>query len=218
MIKLVKFDQPVVLIENEVRWTEELLAAIETGDKKVIGAKKKRYNHKDVKSRLKEETNGKCAYCESKVSHVAHGDIEHVTPKSVEPRRTFEWQNLTFACQICNQNKSSLDGIIDPYNEEPSDSLEFWGHFLRGTNERGRYTRLMLELDRSDLIEQRALVLKRYADAVESIRNAANGKVRELLFMSLLMDVDQNQAEYIAMLKKMLEPLRTEFIVSGRSH
>ena len=36
-----------------------------------------------AKAHLKEETRGKCAYCESTTSTVAYGDVEHFRPKSV---------------------------------------------------------------------------------------------------------------------------------------
>lgn len=59
---------------------------------------------KNAKEQLKLESNGKCAYCESPTSAVAHGDVEHFRPK----KGGYWWlaycyDNYTYACQICNQ-------------------------------------------------------------------------------------------------------------------
>ena len=35
-----------------------------------------------VKDALREAQHGKCAFCESKISHIAHGDVEHFRPKA----------------------------------------------------------------------------------------------------------------------------------------
>ncbi|MBI1786218.1 MAG: hypothetical protein HYR60_01540, partial [Acidobacteria bacterium] len=58
---------------------------------------------KDGKARLKAETHGKCAYCESKIDTVAHGDVEHFRPKSVYWWLAYCYDNHLYACQICNQ-------------------------------------------------------------------------------------------------------------------
>ena len=89
MIKLTKGLEPEVLIRNKENWTHDLLAAVRAQDAERIKAVTKRSNHPEVKSALKEETHQKCDYCEAKVTDVAHGDIEHVTPKSHNREQTF---------------------------------------------------------------------------------------------------------------------------------
>ena len=74
------------------------------------------YGHESVKSALKNLQHGKCCFCEAKVSHVSHGDVEHFRPKAgyqidenaplVRPGYfwlAYDFSNLFFACQICNQ-------------------------------------------------------------------------------------------------------------------
>jgi hypothetical protein len=39
------------------------------------------YGHEQVKTALRDAQHGKCAFCESKVTHVAYGDVEHFRPK-----------------------------------------------------------------------------------------------------------------------------------------
>jgi uncharacterized protein (TIGR02646 family) len=107
MIKLLKGDKPQVLKDNAATWGKTLV------DKKARGEKptdpdKARYRHPDIKVALIAETHGKCAYCESKLLHIAYGDIEHITPKSVKIELSVEWQNLTLACDRCNTNKGPL--------------------------------------------------------------------------------------------------------------
>ncbi|MBP8275495.1 MAG: HNH endonuclease, partial [Propionivibrio sp.] len=169
MIKLTKGLEPEVLIRNKENWTHDLLAAVRAQDAERIKAVTKRYNHPEVKSALKEETHQKCAYCEAKVTDVAHGDIEHVTPKSLNREQTFEWRNLTFSCQICNQNKSAKEGIIDPYIDEPNDHMFFAGAFVKGRSLEGSRTVLELKLNRVALIESRNREIERYADQLEKI-------------------------------------------------
>jgi len=59
---------------------------------------------KKAKKQLKKESGGKCAYCEGKASHVAHGDVEHFRPKTVYWWLAYCYDNYTYACQICNQS------------------------------------------------------------------------------------------------------------------
>ena len=63
--------------------------------------KQNRYSRPEIKAELIAETKGKCAYCESKITHIYPGDIEHIIPKSIFPRLTFTWANLTLGCYWC---------------------------------------------------------------------------------------------------------------------
>ncbi|MFD2781156.1 HNH endonuclease [Novosphingobium pokkalii] len=109
MIRLSKGDEPAVLSNNAAVWTAELLDALEHRPADVPGIKG-RYNHPTVKAALKAETSEKCAYCESKMLHVTFGDIEHIVPKSADPKLTFDWENLTLACDVCNTKKGTARG------------------------------------------------------------------------------------------------------------
>ena len=74
------------------------------------------YGAKSVKNALKKIQHDKCAFCESKVSHIAWGDVEHFRPKAgyrqdpddplIRPGYywlAYQWSNLLFCCQLCNQ-------------------------------------------------------------------------------------------------------------------
>jgi uncharacterized protein (TIGR02646 family) len=74
------------------------------------------YGHADVKAALRLAQHDKCCFCESKVTHIAFGDVEHFRPKAAFRQRpsgpllrpgyywlAYEWTNLFFCCQLCNQ-------------------------------------------------------------------------------------------------------------------
>jgi uncharacterized protein (TIGR02646 family) len=86
------------------------------------------YGHETVKAALIRAQHGKCAFCESKVTHIAYGDVEHYRPKKGYRQQpgdplgrpgyywlAYEWSNLLFACQLCNQrHKRNLFPLSDP--------------------------------------------------------------------------------------------------------
>lgn len=186
MIKLQKFNQPQVLADNAEAWLQDLEDAIAGGDQKQITARKRRYNHPDIKSVVKRETHGKCAYCECDVAAVSHGDIEHLFPKSLDPKKTFEWSNLGYSCQICNQNKSDRDPnferIIDPYGVDPEPFITFYGALInsRATTE-GRSTIHHLKLDRPCVMERRNHTFKSLVKSMELIQTAKTPEEKKVL-------------------------------------
>ena len=74
------------------------------------------YSDKSVRKLLIKMFHGKCAYCESKITAIYNGDIEHFRPKGeikeVNPSKpgyfwlASEWENLLFACPFCNQTNT----------------------------------------------------------------------------------------------------------------
>jgi len=72
------------------------------------------YADRQVRKQLIKMFNGKCAYCESRITSIYNGDIEHFRPKggygNVNPITkpgyywlASDWDNLLFACPFCNQ-------------------------------------------------------------------------------------------------------------------
>lgn len=74
------------------------------------------YADKKVRKLLVKMFHGKCAYCESKITAIYNGDIEHFRPKGeiheATPKKpgyfwlAAEWDNLLFACPFCNQTNT----------------------------------------------------------------------------------------------------------------
>ncbi|MEO9458831.1 MAG: HNH endonuclease [Lentilitoribacter sp.] len=202
--------EPQVLIDNKASWTSQLLAAVAQDDKDEIRNKTKKYNHPDIKAALKAETSEKCAYCEAKVTDVAHGDIEHVSPKSVDRALTFEWDNLTFSCQICNQKKSAKDGIIDPYAVQPSEHLFFAGAFVKGQTQEGTRTVIELDLNRTPLLESRNREIERYANEIEKVFLIPDINLKQLLLDNLLADLETGKPEFVAACRTVVETYRRQ--------
>ena len=99
--------------------------AYDSGQKK-FGFYSNVYAHKTVKAALRKAQHDKCCFCESKVTHISYGDVEHFRPKAGVRQRSgaplerpgyywlaYEWSNLFFSCQLCNQRyKESLFPLI----------------------------------------------------------------------------------------------------------
>ncbi|MBY0221621.1 HNH endonuclease [Sporosarcina aquimarina] len=207
MIKLTKLNEPGILEENAENW-KSLYLAYKTGDKSVsknIGTK---YSHKEVKTALIKETHGKCAYCESKILHTSFGDIEHILPKSEIPEKCFEWSNLTLACPVCNNRKRDYydnnNLLIDPYEDEPSAHLFFAGPLVSYISERGNLTGLKIDLNRTELVENRTKHLKSLDGFIMQIQNTTLPELRTALFDDLRKTASISE-EYSKMVRDFIE-------------
>lgn len=163
------------------------------------------------------ETNGKCAYCESKLRHIHHGDVEHIYPKSLDPTRRFDWENLTIACEICNQNKSNKDPnaeyIIDPYNLDPNEHIIFFGAMLYPLGSAyGKNTTVLLDLNRAELVERRRERLDQIMSIFETVlRTDLPMVTRRAILENLVSEDAAPQAPYSAMTKSVLKMLKDRF-------
>ena len=128
MIRVAKPEQaPPILRDRGQRTTEANQQAF-VGGERAFKFDSSIYGAKSVKSALKKAQHDKCAFCESKVSHVAYGDVEHYRPKGAVRQSdrdhleqpgyfwlAYVWENLFFACQLCNQSfKKNLFPLADP--------------------------------------------------------------------------------------------------------
>ncbi len=177
-------------------------------DTKKFDFDSKIYGHKTVKAALRKAQHDKCCFCESKVTHISYGDVEHFRPKAGVKQRTgvpmekpgyywlaYEWSNLFFSCQLCNQRyKETLFPLIkqgdrakshnDVINLEkplfinPTEDVEKFISFREevifaiGDKPRGKATIKALGLDRDELNDMR----KDYFDKLELIYELANHK------------------------------------------
>ena len=204
MIKLEKVAKPKILDSKAKEWTEALVGKLKRGEQPTA-TEKSRYRHRDVKGALVTEVSGKCAYCESPLQHIHHGDVEHIYPKSLDPNLTFEWNNLTLACEVCNQNKSNKDPlvehIIDPYGVDPEEHMHFAGTmiFPLGTQE-GVSTITILDLNRGELVEQRKERLEKLLLIVDAaLRPGTPDVVRRAIIDDLREQAGARNSPYSAM-------------------
>jgi 5-methylcytosine-specific restriction endonuclease McrA len=204
MIRLSKKAVPAVLQQNFVAWTDALKNRMAAGEQPT-DAEKTRYRHADIKTALVIETAGKCAYCESKLRHIAYGDVEHIIPKVTDLEKTFEWSNLTLACDICNTNKGTHFGnhqdLVDPYAGEPSLHLNFVGAavFARPGSHPGIATETTLKLNRIDLVERRMDRLSSLVRQLHLIVEVANENTKAILRRDLETNELTADREYAAM-------------------
>ncbi|MCR3969326.1 HNH endonuclease [Aeromonas veronii] len=213
MIKLTKNNKPEILLKNAEKWTEDILSKLQNAEK-LSNTDNARYRHPEIKSALISETNGKCAYCESKLLHIHHGDIEHIIPKSLEPKKRYEWENLTLACEICNQNKSNRDPkttlIIDPYITDPKNHLHFSGPmiFPLGTNN-GKNTSTILDLNRVALLERRKEKLANVLATFDTILNENLPiQTRKIIYYDFLEHDASSKSEYTAMVQCVVKSMQ----------
>jgi 5-methylcytosine-specific restriction endonuclease McrA len=208
MRSLKKGIKPNILILNETVWTQELMAYINNGQK-VPDHIKGRYRHDEIKDALMKETYHKCAYCESKITHIDYGDIEHIEPKSKVPLKTFTWENLTIGCAKCNQNKkeyydTSLP-LLNPYSDTPEEKIRFLGPYPTFLDDRSHITIRTLKLDRPELIERRSEHLKRIEPLIDLYKKS-NDAMRKVL-MQDIMELTEVDKEYSLMTKHVLDDL-----------
>lgn len=209
MIKLNKLPVPEILAQNAAAWTAILLEKRATGETATT-TEKSRYRHPQIKSTLIEETYGKCAYCESKFEHITYGDVEHISPKSTELEAIFQWENLTLACDVCNTNKSDKfpgkEGLADPYDHDPEQRFHIHGPFIFAApgDHDARYTEVILELNRTPLLERRKEKIKYLRDMVETV-SVAPDKHRPALMEVLRLETAPDQ-EFSAIAKEYLRP------------
>jgi uncharacterized protein (TIGR02646 family) len=190
--------------------------------------------------------NSKCAYCESLIkSNASPSQYDHFRPKNGARGfgkefsndhywwLTYEWRNLYYCCQKCNQYKSTwfpVEGkrievetpyssilenesnlIVDPCVDKPEEHLFFRedGHtdFL---SLKGRTTIEILKLNRSDLVYARKNALELlYGDWERFLKLWRNQKLNINKIKELAIEWDElfsnsTQKYYVASQRQML--------------
>ena len=175
MIRVAQTKKPALLADKEADWKKDIRLAPTDAARKNAQDK---YKHEDIKSALVEMFHGKCAYCESDITHIDYGHIEHFKPKGIPAyyELAVDWDNLLLACGRCNgaENKGTKfpladkgGPIVNPVKENPSRHLRFdFDPRLKlanvlGTSKRGETTRIILGLNRPKLLEHRSKFVKK---------------------------------------------------------
>lgn len=99
----------------------------------------------------------RCMYCE----HDRGAEIDHAAPKGLHPSRTFDWDNLVWACGTCNRQKLERyhPAMVIPTVDDPLRHLDLTttGRWVpRDDDSRGRAT-----LDTLPLLNNEALIRAR---------------------------------------------------------
>jgi len=189
---------PSVLLRRGIPERNKLCAAFDRAPedyksgRKRLAFKSSIYGAAAVKRALRAAQHDKCAFCESKVRAIAYGDVEHFRPKAACRQNpedelgrpgyywlAYQWSNLLFSCQICNQQRKknlfplrnpsrratshhddlSIEKplLIDPTEVTPELHIGFRGEvaFPRGGRQLARVTIEVLGLNRPALLEKR---------------------------------------------------------------
>lgn len=186
MIRLALGTEPPALAANREAWGEEYATALANGHRPLP----ERYRRDDVRDALREETHGKCAYCESYIEHVSFAHIEHILPKSIHPFLVCVWENLTLACQRCNTYKGEHNSaevqLLNPYTENVDEELIFFGPMAIHRSDNARFTISKLKLNRPELLFRREAALREVLRIIELyVRAPGNQAVRAALVEEL---------------------------------
>ncbi|MEW1880985.1 retron system putative HNH endonuclease [Rhodococcus sp. NPDC080181] len=150
------------------------------------------WRNDELKDALRNETAGKCAYCESSIEDVAPAHVEHIQPKSLFPDLVMKWSNLTLCCPVCNSNKgdyySLKAALLNPYVDDPSDHITFLGAFAwsKPSSLRGDTTIRKLQLNRTKLLEEREGLLKSIHVLLIAWANTEDDQVRSIMHESIM--------------------------------
>jgi len=198
------------LQRNASAWATAYRQAIDAGEQR--SQIPQRFRHKQIKDALRLASSDKCIYCESKISGTQFGDIEHIIPVSLRPDLVVDWNNLGFVCQRCNNSKRDYWhptlAVIDPYTEEPVDFLMFLGPIVihLPSNMRGQITVRKLDLNRIELVTQRAERLNQISPLIDRIGALPAGPERKAC-MQFLAEEHQPSSEYSAMVAAFVDAM-----------
>ena len=175
MIRVFRTKKPALLAVNEVSWKKDIREASTEDARKRAQDK---YKHREIKKALTSMFHGKCAYCESAITHIDYGHIEHFKPKGTPAyyELAVDWDNLLLACGRCNgaENKGAKfplaaqgGPLVNPVKERPSRHLRFdFDPKLKianilGITRRGETTQKILGLNRPALLKHRSTFVKK---------------------------------------------------------
>lgn len=216
MIKLKKTDEPNILKLNKEEWTRQYVDLVNRA-LEIPTSLRNKYKLPEIKQQIVKETNNKCAYCESIVSHVCPGDVEHILPKAKgkRPDLYVEWTNLTLSCEECNRTRKKdyynpQDPLVNPYIDDPENHLMAVGPFIYHVpgDRKGELTELLLELNtRTSLVDKRLDRLKSIRMLADKWASEPDGTtLKELLEKQLLIET-KSETEYSCIVKNYLKTI-----------
>ena len=185
MHRVTRTKVPKSLQDHAKEWTDELeyqLALHGCKYEAVPKVFKNRYRKEDVKQSLRDMYGGLCCFCEGVVYTVSYDTIEHYRPKARFPLLSFKWENLNYACTICNSRfKGSQwidepDHILDPSTDDISQFLSFnlnTGEYdAIDNNLRAKNTIALTGLNRDELVEIRKKMIVQHSRLIKKLAQA----------------------------------------------
>ena len=186
MIKLTKGQKPSVLQKNEESWRNDYLAALASSEP-VPQTTRFRYRNREIKEAIRLESHDKCAYCESKISHIYPGQTDHIRPVSKNPAMIVDWDNLTYVCEECNRKKSNYDEpaepLVHPYRDVPPSHIVFLGPLAwhPSGDDKGYRTVRIIDLNRPALVERRTERMRQLQPLLDRWAQMAPGPTKDIV-------------------------------------
>jgi uncharacterized protein (TIGR02646 family) len=112
-----------------------------------------------------------CAFCACWIPF-DQGSVDHFEPKSVNPKRAYEWDNYRLAQEKINNNKGESTDVLDPFHIQSGwfvlDATTFFVKTNAGLPQNVTHavnkTIAILQLNSNALVKLRYTVLKEYSD------------------------------------------------------
>ena len=125
---------PKILKDKGEKEKLVMCRAYENEGKRDFDFDSKIYGDRSVKEILIKAQHDKCFLCESKITHIDYGDVEHFRPKKAFRQSdhdnlnypgyywlAYDWKNLFLACKLCNQrHKKNLFPLENPWERANS--------------------------------------------------------------------------------------------------
>lgn len=175
------------------------------------------YNTPEMKQHLLEETQNKCAYCESLMRHVDYGDIEHIVPKTRSAKHRFDHTNLTIACGVCNTGKGTYDSqstpLLNPFEDVVEQHLFPLGPLILRVpgSDRGLVTERRLALNRAHLVERRTERIQSLGSLLDQIEQTKKPEVREVLEEQVVKECDDD-GEFVFVVRAYVHAARQKVV------
>ncbi|WP_415879615.1 hypothetical protein [Methylomonas sp. TEB] len=127
MIFIQRSQEPAVL-QNKGKAEQQAFCEAYDAGKREFKFDSAIYGNPTVKTALLKMQCDKCCFCESKISHISYGDVEHYRPKGGYKQAEqdelhapgyywlpYTWENLLLSCTLCNQQfKKNLFPLLAP--------------------------------------------------------------------------------------------------------
>ncbi len=206
-------------------------------------AKSSIYAQADVKRILREAQHNKCAYCET-LNPTSHEVVEHFRPKSGWQQKrgdalekpayfwlSYEWENLLFACDRCNDtaHKANLFPLsnpalrsdvtnpsvgnekpllINPYDVDPDRHIEWNRDIPRPCNKSGKGIKSIevFGLDHDDMLaDERRTYLGKIERLIALVESHSPNNIFRQAVRADLFDCLKDSAPWAAMIRSNFE-------------
>jgi hypothetical protein len=148
-------------------------------------------NYRSYKPWLRDEFDFRCAYCLWRERWCANGDhefgVDHILPQTTRPEHINDYDNLIYACNVCNAFKQEVAIAVNPCEEGLGHHLEIQSDGrVHALTERGAEQIALCRLNRPRLRELHRMMM----EMLRLLESTTNEEARQLL--EFLLDFPDN--------------------------